>query len=403
MYKVRLLGTVLNHTHKKGASMNASPYKLIVALMPLALLLLTIDTAHAWIARGHVYCDANQNREVDLLDLALGNVVVDIVSTTGPFTASDTTLPDTGRFYFSMPDAPDSYRETLDGTTLPADAAFIIPPTNEHLFALTAADTTDYQDWLIDSDTCTGETGGEGCRVTGGGNDTAGIDPAGGWDETLAEGNSRQGNGFNRYTFGGQAGANTGAQPQPKGEWTHHQQSGPDGSFVFHAGTASAPTGTEIDRIICSDEGYCSPARPAPDKQIDFAGVGTFKNIKNPSAPLANVIEGETYHWFEVHIEDLGEPGAEPKLTGKGNPKNIICPNGGSGTDAFADPAVFLPANCSCADFYRIRIYAGVIPVFDAVTGEITNLNTSTVIYEAEGYLNGGNLQIHPPTGFDLN
>jgi hypothetical protein len=64
---------------------------------------------------------------------------------------------------------------------------------------------------------------------------------------------------------------------------------------------------------------------------------------------------------------------------------------------------VFLPANCGCADYYRIRIYAGVIPVFDAVTGEITNLNTSTVIYKAEGYLNGGNLQIHPPTGFDLN
>jgi hypothetical protein len=371
--------------------------------MPIALLLLTVGTADARSARGHVYCDANQNRTVDpLLDIAMGNVVVDLTNLINTFIGSDTTMSD-GSFYFSLPAINDSYRETLDETTLPADAEFIIPPTNEHLFTTTDTVTSNYQDWLIDSTTCTGETGGEGCRVTGGGNDTAGIDPDGGWDETLAEGNSPgQGNGFNRYTFGGQAGANTGEQPQPKGEWTHHQQSGPDGSFVFHAGTASAPTGTEIDRIVCSDEGYCSPARPAPDKQIDFAGVGTFKNIKNPSAPLANIVEGETYHWFEVHIEDLGEPGAEPKPTGKGNPKNSLCPNGGSGTDAFANPPVFAAANCGCADYYRIRIYAGVIPVFDPTTGEITNLNTSTVIYEAEGYLNGGNLQIHPPTGFDL-
>jgi len=111
-------------------------------------------------------------------------------------------------------------------------------------------------------------------------------------------------------------------------------------------------------------------------------------------------VPGETYHWFEVHIEDLGEPGGESNSNG--NAKNSPCPNGGSGTDAFADPPVFQLANCGCADFYRIRIYEGVTPVFDPLTGEITNLNKTNVIYEVSGYIDGGNLQIHPPTGFDL-
>jgi hypothetical protein len=379
--------------------MKVSPARLIAIFLPVAFTLLAVGSASAWNASGHVYCDANQDQVVDTLDLPMEGVFVDIESTTGPFTASVTT-DSAGSFFTSLPDFPDSYRESLDETTLPSDATFIDPPVNEHLFTTSEFTAPDVRNWLIDSATCR-DGDAVGCRVTGGGNDTAGIDPAGGWDGSLAEGTSkRQNNTVNRYTFGGQAGANTGQQPQPKGEWTHHQQSGPDGSFLFHAGTASAPPGTEIDVIVCSDEGYCSPARPAPNKQIDFAGVGTFRNIKNPSSPLASVVPGDSYHWFEVHIEDLGEPGNESPP--KGKPKNNPCLNGGSGTDAFADPPVFLNANCGCADFYRIRIYEGVTPAFDPVTGEVTNVNKTNVIYEVAGYIDGGNLQIHPPTGFDL-
>jgi uncharacterized repeat protein (TIGR01451 family) len=251
--------------------------------------------------------------------------------------------------------------------------------------------------WTVDVD-CEEELG---CRLTGGGVNTSGINPDGGWDGTTAKGSNRSLRGAaNRYQFGGQVGANTGQQPQPKGEWTHHQQRGTYGSFIFHAGTASAPPGTEIDEIICSDPGYCDPARPAPNKQLDFAGVGVFKNIKSDHEMLAGVEPGVTYHWVEVHTEDNGEPGKEPK-PGQTN-KNIICDDEGSRTDAFAEPPVFFPANCDCADFYRIKIYEGVIPVFDPITGEVTNPNKNNVIYQVWGYLDGGNLQIHPPTGFDL-
>ena len=209
----------------------------------------------------------------------------------------------------------------------------------------------------------------DGCRVTGGG-----VDKNGNWNGRFDKGT----NGRDRYQFGGQAGANTALPPQPKGEWTHHQQHGPSGSFVFHAGTASAPEGTEIDLIVCSDGGYCHPARPAHAKQIDFWGVGTFKNMKDVSAIIAdNVIVGETLHRFEVNIDDAGEGRS-------GDKSSIYCPDQGFGLHGDSGSV-----ECGCRDFYRITIYA-----------DITEM---TVIYQVYGYIKGGNLQIHPLTGYDSN
>ena len=209
-----------------------------------------------------------------------------------------------------------------------------------------------------------------GCRVTGGG-----VDENGNWNGRLTKGSNDR----DRYQFGGQAGANTALPPQPKGEWTHHQQRGPSGSFVFHAGTASAPAGTEIDLITCSDEGFCHPARPAPAKQIDFWGVGTFKNMKDvPDIIANNAAVGMTLHRFEVNIDDAGEPGRS------GNKSTSNCPDQGFGLRGDAD---FV--DCGCFDFYRITIYA--------------DETDTTVIYQVYGYIKGGNLQIHPLTGFDSN
>ena len=67
-------------------------------------------------------------------------------------------------------------------------------------------------------------------------------------------------------------------------------------------------------------------------------------------------------------------------------------------------------------DFYRLRIYCGVVPDdadgdgkadLDA-DGNVTNFaqiqaeKYNKPIYEVFGYINGGNWQIHPLTGFDL-
>lgn len=214
---------------------------------------------------------------------------------------------------------------------------------------------------------------GIGCRMTGGG-----VDLNGNWDGTFERGSNDR----DRYQFGGQAGANTALPPQPKGEWTHHQQRGPSGRFTFHAGTASAPEGTEIDEIICSDPGFCDPARPAPAKQIDFWGVGTFKNMDFDGTPtsISDWVELDTsLHWFEVNVDDAGEPGKS------GKKDTSVCPDQGYGLHGGED---FV--DCDCFDFYRITIHA-------------TDDPGSPIIYQVYGYIFGGNLQIHPLTGYDLH
>jgi hypothetical protein len=299
---------------------------------------------------------------------------------------------------------------------------------------------------------------GEACRVTGGGNDTAGITANGvGWDSTEVSGSQtftetvvkvkgRSGKVTvedieytNVYTFGGQAGANTALQPQPKGELEHVNHEGPAGQWSFHMGTASAPPGTEIDIIQCSDPGWCRQARPAPSKQIDFAGIGTFRNIieignLNDGGDCAakTQLKGKpsergigTYNWAEVHIEDHGEPGREGQHT-TADPGQ--CPVGSTGTDAFSAyngtgsrvdavlAGTYNSFECKtdndpsteCPDFYRIRIYCGVEPTFDN-NDELSNFDAIAAekangpIYEVFGYIDGGNWQIHPLTGFDLH
>ena len=210
-----------------------------------------------------------------------------------------------------------------------------------------------------------------GCRVTGGVVDESGNCvhcPIGS-------------SGLNAFTCGGQAGANTALPPQPSGNWTHSNKKGPAGRFTFHAGTPSAPEGTEIEWIDCMDPGWCVQARPAPAKQIDFGGIGTFKNMKGNVPPeIADYVTvGVSLHRFEVNIDDAGEPGTG----GKQDPPAAECPVDGFGLWGSQELV-----NCDCPDFYRITIYAGTDP-------------SSGVIYEASGWLKGGNLQIHPLTGFD--
>ncbi len=270
------------------------------------------------------------------------------------------------------------------------------------------------------------------CRFTGGG-----VDTDLNWDHTLEDGSMvRNGAGnlpdpIDRYQFGGQVGARTAQQPQPSGEWQHHQQTGPSGAFSFHGGTNSAADGTRIVDVRCSDPGWCRQARPAPAKQLDFDGIGTFSNTGNGRRapvfddPAPNVIPEPngnrntpfSFHWFEVNIDDLGEPGR----LNSGAPNSVTCPGRGfgekSGGPFVPDPVnapgttVILPftelADCDCPDFYRITIYKGVLSTEVTLlpNGEIdpASMNRTDVIYEVFGYVDGGNLQIHPPTGFDTN
>jgi len=115
------------------------------------------------------------------------------------------------------------------------------------------------------------------------------------------------------------------------------------------------------------------PITLEPGASANFSGVGQFKNIDSADPLLAGVLAQWTYHWFDVHIEDLGEPGSKPRV----KPQN--CPAAGSGTDAFANPPVFMPANCNCSDFYRIRIYEAFDPASEGP-------DKTNVIYQVSGY-----------------
>ena len=246
------------------------------------------------------------------------------------------------------------------------------------------------------------------CRFTGGGVDS----------EMEHNGAGKLPAGIDRATFGGQVGANTALPPQPKGEWTHTQHKGPSGSFTFHGGTASAPAGTEIIEIRCSDPGGCKPSGdpPSPVKQLDFDGIGTFKNFgkagtdREPTWLIdgANASCGSaggkfrfdgTFHYFQVNVDDLGEPGNK-SLDAASNPD--ICPPLGFGEKGAPGDDL---GDCRCADFYRITIYDGVdaADLTFLADGSIDPAlwDDKAVIYEFYGYIDGGNLQIHHPTGYD--
>jgi len=111
--------------------------------------------------------------------------------------------------------------------------------------------------------------------------------------------------------------------------------------------------------------------------------VGTFKNIhSHPPVWDAGARKGRTFHWFDVNIDDLGEPGNREEF-------GATCPAGGF--TCADDPGGF--AKCDCADFYRIKIFAP----FDFEGGESPKMGETDVIYHVEGYIIGGNFQIHPP------
>jgi len=182
-------------------------------------------------------------------------------------------------------------------------------------------------------------------------------------------------------TWGGQAGA----QPGIDGNWTHHHVASAKQSFVFHSNS--------LFFIGCSDPGCCIPAcANAEEHQIDFAGIGKFNNQKGyaPALPSGDLC-------FEVHLEDIGEPGPGGRWPSATAPCTH-CP----GTP-------IEPGDCmNCTDYYEIKIY-------DTAAHDAAGNCTGTLIYyngagstncnpgppdndpSLVGYFTrSGNVQMHP-------
>jgi hypothetical protein len=144
------------------------------------------------------------------------------------------------------------------------------------------------------------------------------------------------------HTWGGQAGA----PPVVDGNWTHHCTEDNKNAFIFHSNS--------LFFIQCCDEGeQCVAADGDPDtRQIEFAGIGQFNNHKGDCADQA--IPEAMYagpKCFEVHLEDIGEPGQGGSTTGGENCEH--CP----GTTINDGPKDQENDCRDCTDYYEIRIY----------------------------------------------
>lgn len=225
----------------------------------------------------------------------------------------------------------------------------------------------------IDGDGCSANCTTEqvgACRVTAGGNKDGFTVPC-----TLKPNGQPDANqcaNFGPDTWGGEAGS----PPRIDGNWTHHHKPSNKMSFVFHS--------NDLFEITCSDPGdFCEPARFAPNRQIDFSGIGRFTTQKGFSFPPGDLC-------FTVHLEDTGEPGP-------GSRKNSVtapcahCP----GT-----PIVNATDCPDCTDYYMIRIYGNAdctgTPVYvngPGVPGNCTDPGDP----QLDGYfVDKGNVQLHP-------
>jgi hypothetical protein len=211
---------------------------------------------------------------------------------------------------------------------------------------------------------------------------------------------------------------------RPWGDWEHNHHGGPDdgyitgGSFSFHSGTAAAPDEAFISNIICTDKGWCVQARPAPNKQIYWEGIGVFHNLKGadsgnegiPDFPGCDVQvwdkkTGGTLHYYKAHVGDYGEPAGQrqkPACSGgecQGEWAIAGCNQieGGceigkvDNPDKTALHPLCLAQDCNeCADWYDIEIHCTTDPA-------------SPVIYRVAHYILEGNFQLHPPVGESCN
>lgn len=253
------------------------------------------------------------------------------------------------------------------------------------------------------------------CRMTGGNATVApiiGADERSTWTYDFTATSAEEGFSGSRITTGGQINAPSGNNPV-SGHWEHTQHGGANGLFSFHAGTSSAPGGTEISTVECADPGWCVQARCAPFKQLFWTGIGNFANQRYagvfPGCPVVKGNKG-TLHRVEVMIGDFGENDNPTRKEGylpDQDPENCnwsenlaeegyAFPTDMPWTAADAVPLSSAPDPkfgyrdgqvCDkCPDYYQIRIFCD-------------ETATSDVIYEFAGYLQHGNYQIHPETG----
>jgi len=178
-------------------------------------------------------------------------------------------------------------------------------------------------------------TCGQGLAVDTDGEETCIVCPATCWMTAGGFLNEEMKSGHKEDTFGGNVG------PPPSGSWQHVQRVDNKIVFNFHSHDANV--------IRCYHDGEDGPCNPKTDDNvIEFGGTGEYSMGNGPRKYQAV---------WTARCEDHGEPG--------NNPRRL---NGG----------------CGSPDYYTI---------------EVRDQGTNEVVFSAQGFLDGGNVQMHKSTG----
>ncbi len=119
----------------------------------------TLSVANAWDTGGYVFCDANQNGQIDNGDSPLTGVLVVVTNVSGTYSNANFTGSPDGGFVLELPAMPDSYVEYLHPLTLPSDAQVVVPNGGVYAFTLDGTSMSNFLgNFLVSSASCTNGT-----------------------------------------------------------------------------------------------------------------------------------------------------------------------------------------------------------------------------------------------------
>src|SRR3954466_1179592 len=127
--------------------------KTLTACCALAAASPNVSIASTNTTGGFVFCDSNQNGQIDTNDVPLTGVLVVITNQSGTYSNAAFTSTPSGGFIVQLP-GPDTYVEYLHPLTLPPDATPVLPPSGVYTFTLNNVNSNFLGNFLVRSATC---------------------------------------------------------------------------------------------------------------------------------------------------------------------------------------------------------------------------------------------------------
>lgn len=265
----------------------------------LLISLLTLSsTGYAYKIGGSVYCDVNENNQIDGMDTPLAGVDVLMQQETPPnhlamrtTSAAGTYLADLYVFEGLGHDAQGDWSVYLDGADV--NGPVVQPPGGVHEYTLTLGGLEQAldADFLVDDPSCQEPEEPGLCWMTAGGVKFARSLTG---DLPLAEKGPKD-------SFGGNVHPSCSSEPGNGGQWNH----------IAHSEKLHF-LGTDIIVTECGNVPGIDPGSESPEtgfNYIEFMGTGWVQGIQGNKLKRTAVT-------FEARIEDRNEPGNEQSSAG---------------------------------------------------------------------------------------